>query len=145
MLLAVAAGAAAQQLPVTEASVGAVAALARRDFWGASLGIARRPGWQERFGVTAAGGVFDGEPAARFEAAAQFVLLPSARTGVSPYAGLGVAMRAARARRGAAFLLASLGVESAPGARSGWYAELGLAGGVRLAVGRRWRHLPRWW
>jgi hypothetical protein len=47
--------------------------------------------------------------------------------------------------RGASYLTALLGVDQGPGARAGWYAELGLGGGVRLALGRRFRRFPSWW
>jgi len=38
------------------------------------------------------------------------------------------------------FVVLTLGVESRPGAATGWFAEAGVGGGVRGAVGirRRW-------
>ena len=67
------------------------------------------------------------------------------RTGTSLYGGVGIAFAAATSERGAGYLTALVGLESAPGRAAGWYAELGLAGGVRVSAGRRWRRLPSWW
>lgn len=118
---------------------------ARRGFWGPELGVARRPGGQGRFAFSAAGGDYDGLVGMRLEATAQFLLRPGDRVGVGPYAGLGLAFVGAESAHGAGYLTALLGVESAPGGPTGWYAELGLGGGVRLALGRRWRRFPLWW
>lgn len=134
-----------QQLAVTELQVGVSGALAHRDFWGAEVGVAWRPHGQDRFAASAAVGDGEGAVAVRAGATAQFVLRPAARTGLSPYAGLGLAFAGARGVAGAAYLLATLGVEAAPGRRRGWFVEVGLGGGIRGAVGLRWRHLPRGW
>jgi hypothetical protein len=39
------------------------------------------------------------------------------------------------------YVVLLIGVETTPGRRTGWYAEAGLAGGVRIAAGFRvrWR------
>jgi len=147
LALALAGGGAAraQRLTATEASVGATAVLARRSFWGAELALARRPGGQGRLALAAAGGAYGGNPAMRLDASAQFLLKPGERAGTSLYGGLGIAFVGARSERGSGYLLALLGLESAPGRPIGWFAELGLAGGVRVAVGRRWRRFPTWW
>jgi len=137
--------ASAQRLAVTELQAGVSGALAHRDFWGAEVGIAWRPHGQDRFAASAAAGDAEGAVAVRVGATAQFVLRPAARTGLSPYAGLGLAFVGARGVAGAGFLLATLGVEAAPGRRRGWFVEVGLGGGIRAAVGVRWRHLPRGW
>jgi len=135
----------AQGLTVTEVGAGGTAVLAERGFWGPELGVARRPGGQGRFALTVAGGDYDRVLGIRVEGTAQFLLRPAERRGVGPYAGLGLAFMGAEGTRGAGYLTALLGVESAPGRSRGWYAELGLGGGVRLAVGHRWRRLPAWW
>jgi hypothetical protein len=140
--LATAGPARGQSLTVTEASVGAAAVLAHRDFYGAELGVARRPGGQGRFAFTAGYGTEGGSPGVRLAASAQFLLQPDERTGTSLYAGFGVAFVAARSRPGAGYLTALVGLESAPARAASWYGEVGLAGGVRVAVGRRWRRLP---
>jgi hypothetical protein len=40
------------------------------------------------------------------------------------------------------YMVLGLGVESSPGARSGWALEAGIGGGFRIALGYRWRRLP---
>jgi len=145
LALAGARGAPGQQLTATEAAVGAATVLAHRSFWGVGVGIARRPGGQGRFAATAAGGDDDGAFGMRVEASAQFLLQPGERSGESLYGGLGMAYAGGETHRGAGYLMVLLGIESAPGRTAGWYAELGLAGGVRIAGGRRWRRFPSWW
>jgi len=119
--------------------------LAHRSFWGPELVVARRPGGQGRFSLAVAGGHYDGTAGVRVEADAQLLLRPGERSGPGPYGGLGLAFVGAGGERGAGYLTALLGVEAAPGRRRGWYLELGLGGGVRLALGRRFRRLPPWW
>lgn len=138
-------GAAAQRVTATETYLGATASVARRDFWGVELGVARRPGGQARVAVTADVGSAAGALALRLHTTAQFVLKPAARTGVTPYAGVGLAFAAARGSAGAGYVAALIGVERAPGRRRGWYVELGVGGGVRAAAGVRLRRLPGWW
>jgi len=139
LALAGARGAPAQRLAATEAAVGAAALLAHRSFWGVGVGIARRPGGQGRLAAAAAAGDDGGTFGMRVEASAQFLLQPGERSGGSLYGGLGVAFAGGEAHRGAGYLAALVGVEFAPARAAGWYAELGLAGGLRLAGGRRWR------
>jgi len=108
--------------------------MAHRSFWGPELGVARRPGAQGRFALTLAAGDYEGA-----------LLRPGERVGPGPYGGLGLAFVGAAGARGAGYLTALVGVEAAPGRRQGWYAELGLGGGVRLSLGRRFRRFPPWW
>jgi hypothetical protein len=49
----------------------------------------------------------------------------------------------AAGRTDAGYLLLGLGVEAAPGGRHGWWLEAGAGGGVRIALGWRWRSLGR--
>ncbi|HYK82759.1 MAG TPA: hypothetical protein VEU55_06400 [Gemmatimonadales bacterium] len=134
-----------QALVVTEAGAGALAVVAHRGFWGPEVGVARRPGGETRVAVSVAGGDAAGVLGVRLQATGQMLLRPAERSAVSPYGGLGLAFVGTAATHGAGYLTALFGVESAPGRRAGWYAELGLGGGVRLAVGARWRHFPAWW
>ncbi len=145
LALAAAAAASAQRLAVTEVGAGATVVGARHAFWGVELGIARRPGGQARFALAAAGGDYEGSVGMRLEATAQFLLKPAERSGTSPYGGLGIAFLGGASARGAGYVTALLGLEAAPGRSSGWYAELGVGGGVRAAAGRRWRRFPAWW
>ncbi len=129
---------------VTELDVGPLATWARYDFYGVSAGIALRPGGQGRIAVSGAGGGVDGHAALRLEVTAHFLVTPRAKTGVSPYGGIGVAYMGSRGRRGVGALVALVGVEAAAGRRRGWFGELGLAGGLRVRLGIRWRHVPPW-
>ena len=144
------AGVAHAQAPALgETSVGAVCFLARADFWGGEAGLARRVG-QSRVALMGAGGWQDGATALRAEARAQFLLLPPGAAGggggaAGYYAGLGLAFAGAERRRGAAYLTAVIGVETAAWRTRGVYAEVGLGGGVRIAAGLRWRRVPAWW
>lgn len=125
--------------------MGGAAVWARRAFYGAGLELSRRPAGQGRFTLALVGGSHDGLLSGRVTAQAQFLLLPGARSGVSPYAGLGVAAQVVRARHSAGYLALTVGVEAPEGTRSGWYVESGLAGGLLLAAGMRWRRFPPWW
>jgi hypothetical protein len=135
----------AQALRATELGAGAMVVLAHRAFWGPELGVARRSGGQGRFSLAVAGGDYEHALGVRLEATAQFLLRPSERLGAGPYGGLGLAFVGSAGARGASYLTSLLGVEQAPGVGAGWYAELGLGGGVRLAVGRRFRRFPSSW
>jgi hypothetical protein len=134
-----------QRLTATEVGVGAAVALARRTFAGAELGLAYRPGGQSRVALAVAAGTAEERAAARAQLTMQFLVMPAARTGVGLYAGLGAALSARRGSPGAGFVAVLLGLERAPGLQGGWYAELGLGGGVRAAVGWRVRRFPAWW
>lgn len=107
--------------------------------------MAQRPSGQGRATLSVAGGVQDDAAAVRIEVTGQFLVLPGARTGVSPYAGLGVAYQGARHYRGMGAIVALVGIEAPEGRRRGWFAELGLGSGVRVRAGFRWRRLPPWW
>ena len=141
LAVGVAVSARAQAVRATEIGAGATVVLAHRAFWGPELGVARRSGAQGRFAFTAACGDYERALGVRLEATAQFLLRPAERRGVGPYGGLGLAFVGSDGARGASYLTALLGVDAGPGARAGWYAELGLGGGVRLALGRRFRRI----
>ena len=148
LVIAAAAHAQAPGGGVTEAGVGAMTALAHRSLWGPEISVARRPrgpGGEGRFALSAAGGDYEGVMGMRLQLTAQLLLRPAERNGVGPYAGLGLAFAGAEATHGAGYLTALVGVEQTPGRPAGWYAELGLGGGVRLAAGWRWRRFPSWW
>ncbi|HEU4698344.1 MAG TPA: hypothetical protein VFS40_04140 [Gemmatimonadales bacterium] len=80
-----------------------------------------------------------GAAAWRGELAAHFLLNPFARRGVGFYGGGGVAAAGAHGLDTQGYALLTLGVESRPGASSGWALEVGLGGGVRVSAGWRWR------
>jgi len=134
-----------QALTATELGVGALATWARRDFYGGGVELALRPSSDGRIALSAAAGSVDRHAGMRVEATAQFLVLPTAKTGVSPYAGVGIAYVGSRAYRGTGVLMVLVGCESAAGRPRGWFGELGLGEGVRLRVGWRWRRFPGWW
>ena len=144
-LASLAAPASGQRLSAAEAGLGAAAVAARHLFTGPELTLGYRPGGQARLALAAAAGAEDGRAAARAQIVAQFLLTPAARGGAGLYGGIGAAIVGRRGAPGAGYLAVVLGLERAPGRRNGWYAELGLAGGVRVAAGWRARRFPRWW
>ena len=129
----------AQRLSAVEAGAGAALTVARHTLSAVEVGAGYRPGGQSRIAVALDAGSEHGELAARAQLTAQFLVTPAARrTGV--YGGIGVAVAGRRRTAGRGYLALLLGLEAAPGRRGGWYAELGLAGGARVAAG--WR--SRW-
>jgi len=135
----------AQELTATELSIGGTAVIARQTFAGAELGIARRPGSETRVALALAGGSDDGHAAGRAQVTLQMLVNAAARSGMGLFAGLGAACDAREGSPGRGWLVVLLGLEEAPGRRNGWYVELGLAGGVRVAAGWRLRAFPVWW
>lgn len=95
-----------------------------------------RPGLHDRLVLHAGLGAGEHQVAVRGEALWQFRIEPSARR-VNLYLGGGLAGQSARTTRGWIVLLA--GLESGALSRRGWFVELGVGGGVRLAMGVRWR------
>lgn len=102
----------------------------------AGLSGALRPARRLRLLLSAGAGSAAGEFVFRSELLGHFLLSPATR-GIGLYGGGGVALVAGPRETG--YLVLLLGVEQAPGARSGWFVEGGLGGGVRGAAGYRWR------
>lgn len=96
-----------------------------------------RPAPRTRLGGGVAAGVAGGTLAGEGRVAAHFLLNPAARTGASFYGGGGLAVSAGDV--GGTHIVVLLGLESRAGSVGGWAVEAGLGGGVRLAVGWRWR------
>ena len=134
-----------QQLTATELSLGAATAIAQRTFVGAEGGLAHRPSTDSRVALALAGGTVADRPAVRAQLTLQLLVNSAARKGPGFYAGVGGAFLARRGAPGQGFLAVLLGCEVAPGRRHGLYAELGFAGGVRVAAGWRTRWFPPWW
>ena len=137
--------AAAQGPPATETGFGAAAIWARHAFYGLDASVAVRPAGEVRFVVTAGAGVRESRPAGRVGGEAQFLVLPAAKQGMSPYVGVGLACTMVDSRHSTGALTLTAGIESAEGNRVGWYVEAGAAAGGRLAAGIRWRRFPAWW
>jgi len=133
----------AQRLTGFEAGAGVALAVARHTMVGGELGAGYRPGGQSRLALAVAAGTEDGRGAMRAQLTAQFLVTPAARRGAGLYGGLGVAVAGRRGTPGSGYLALLVGLEAAPGvAGRGWYAELGLAGGARVAAGWRGRWFP---
>ena len=138
----------AQRLTVLEASAGGAVVLARQTMAGAELGVGYRPAGQSRVALAVAGGIEAGRAALRAQLTAQFLVTPAARRGAGLYGGIGVAVTGRWGSPGGGYLALLVGLEAAPGKRArggGWYAEVGLAGGARIAAGWRGRWFPGWW
>ena len=132
----------AQRLSLVEAGVGAAVTVARHTMTGVEVGAGYRPGGQSRVALAFAAGTEDGRAAARALLSAQFLVTPAARSGAGLYGGIGVAVAGRRGSPGGGYLALLVGLEAAPGGgtrRGGWYAEVGLAGGARIAAGWRGR------
>ncbi len=128
---------------VREFGLQATAAIARESFVGGGLAVAWRPSSRSRLALTASPGAASGTFALRGEASLQFLLDPFTARRLGIYAGTGLAAEAGRRADG--YLLLLLGIESRPGAPSGWAMDVGVGGGVRISVGWRWRRLPPGW
>lgn len=126
----------AQAPPRVALKLQALGVLAAEPFVAGGLALAWRTMPRFTVEVGAGAGVQARALAGRGEALVAFHLDPFRTRGVSPYAGGGVAADV-RAGATAGYLVVLLGVESRPGRRRGWFAELGLGGGVRVALGAR--------
>jgi hypothetical protein len=102
-----------------------------------------RTSLRTRLSAAASGGVTDDAFAWRGELLIHFLFNPTKRTGAGAYAAGGVAWVGGPADQG--YVVATMGLESSPGARKGWFLEAGVGGGARLAAGLRWRWFPPGW
>jgi hypothetical protein len=104
-----------------------------------------RLGGHVRVALTAAAGAAQHAVAFRGELLTHFLLAPRQTHGVGMYGLGGVAVvdasDASGSRDAHGYMVLGLGVESRPGAASGWALEAGVGGGFRVAVGYRWRRL----
>lgn len=94
-----------------------------------------------RLAATAGLGVSDGRAAGRGELLAHFLLSPAAKAGPGVYLGGGIAGVVGAVDQG--YVVGLVGLEAAPGGRSGWAIEAGVGGGIRLMAGWRWRRAVR--
>ena len=93
-----------------------------------------------RLVATASVGSADDNAAWRGELLGHFLLNPGSRRAPGLYVGGGLAV-AGPDERGYVVIL--VGLEGAPGGRSGWALEAGLGGGFRATAGWRWRSFGR--
>ncbi len=137
VLLAAAAPCRAQRQ--SELQVWGLAAASKPAFHGAGLGLGFRDEGRTRFAVAGALGSFqDGSLGGRADATLQFLLNPQKRSGAAIYGGGGLTLAAGRGQA-TPYLLLVLGAAHAPGGPGGSFVEVGVGGGVRIAVGYRWR------
>ncbi|MEO8636518.1 MAG: hypothetical protein ABI587_14680 [Gemmatimonadales bacterium] len=131
----------AQSLSGWEAGIAGVGAAARPVFAGGGPTLAWRPDDRVRLFATALFGRQGGGTIGRGELGLNYMLEPARLHGVGVYGIAGMAGTTGAHRNG--YLLLGLGAESAPGTGQGWLVEGGVGGGVRIAVGYRWRWLRR--
>jgi hypothetical protein len=98
-----------------------------------------RASTRTRVSATAGAGFSSGDLAFRGEILGHFLLSPLQQRGVGFYVAAGVAGVAGPIDRG--YVVLTAGLEDRPGGESGWAAELGIGGGVRVGLGYRWRSL----
>ena len=122
---------------VTELGVQALLTTAAPTAVFAGPTLARRVGRRDRLTFGLGAGVAGGKAGGRGEAMWQFLLSPEAEGRPGVYLGAGLAASVAPEWRG--WVVATAGVDWNPGGRSGWLAEVGVGGGIRLALGYRWR------
>jgi len=113
------------------------AASGRPAFLGGGVVWGWRPGLRDRLVLHGALGAAEHQAGLRLEATWQFLLAPRTQRGVGAYIGGGLAGQFAATSHG--WLILTGGIEQNPGARRGWVLELGVGGGLRMAVGYRWR------
>ncbi len=135
--LATAWGSAAAAQTTYEAGGQALVTTANPALLTGGVYAAVRPSLRFRIAATAGVGVSDGRAAGRGELLADFLLGPTAAAGPGVYLGGGVAGVVGPVEQG--YVVALIGIEAAPGGRSGWALEAGVGGGVRLTTGWRWR------
>jgi hypothetical protein len=104
---------------------------------------ALRTSGRTRISASVGGGASDGDFAWRAEALGHFLLSPNRRGGWGAYLAGGLAAVGGPVDRG--YIVLTLGAEGRPGSSSGWAAEVGIGGGVRVGLGYRWRRFPRAW
>lgn len=107
-------------------------------FVGGGLGYAVRPPGRVRFALVGSLGGLEGTAAGRAEGLVSFHLNPGRERGLSPYAAAGLAVMITRPAT-SGYLELVLGMEQRPGRQSGFFAEAGIGGGLRLAAGYRFR------
>lgn len=130
--------AAAQSPRGFEIGVAGALLLAEPTFAGGGGLVALRPGGRLRLQLAGLVGDAYGV-AVRGELSGQLLLTPSLTRGVAVYGLAGIAGTAGQPDAG--YLLLGLGIEARPGGGHGWWAEAGVGGGARIALGWRWRML----
>ncbi len=117
-----------------------VATVTGRAFVGVGVGPVGRVARRIRLGLTLSAGAWNGAGAGRVEWAVAFALDARRRARWVPYVAGGLAATF-DGEEVAEHMLVTAGVDARPGSRLGGFAEVGVAGGVRIAAGLR---VGRW-
>jgi hypothetical protein len=117
-----------------EVQAQGIATVTGSEFYGGGLGAAYRTAGRTRVGLTLSAGSAEQVFAGRGELLLSYHLNPYKRHGVAPYAGAGIAVTLT-SDESREYILLVLGVETNPGGRTGLFAEVGVAGGLRFAAG----------
>ena len=138
-LLLGAAAAAPCRAQVREVQVWGLAVASQPALYAAGVGLAWRDNQRSRVApALALGPLSNGRLGVRADLAFHFLLDPYKRGGAAVYGGGGVTAFAAGGRV-TPYALLVLGAERNPGGSGGSFIEIGVGGGVRLAIGYRWR------
>jgi hypothetical protein len=130
---------------VQESELWGLAAASQPAFYGAGFGLAWRDDQRTRIApALAVGALGDGRLGARADLAIHFLLDPWKRSGTAIYGGGGLSLAMGEGRANG-YVMLVLGAENAPGGRGGSFVEIGVGGGVRLAIGYRWGGPRRGW
>ena len=124
---------------VREVQAWGLAVASRPALYAAGFGLAWRDNQRSRIAPALAVGMLGkGRLGARADLAFHFLLDPYKRDGTAFYGGGGLTAFAAGGRV-TPYALLVLGAERNPGGAGGSFIEIGVGGGVRLAIGYRWR------
>jgi hypothetical protein len=139
LLAAALAAAAPCRAQVREVQVWGLAVASQPALYAAGVGLAWRDNQRSRIApALALGALGSGRFGARADLAIHFLLDPYKREGTAIYGGGGLTAWVAGGRV-TPYALLVLGAEKAPGGAGGSFIEIGVGGGVRLAIGYRWR------
>jgi hypothetical protein len=123
-----------------ELGVGAIGTVSDPALVVGSVYGAIRTSGRTRLSGSVGAGVSSNELAWRGELLGHFLLSPEERRRAGFYFAGGLAMVDGPVQRG--YLVLTLGLEARPRGGSGWTVEAGIGGGLRVAVGHRWRWFP---
>ncbi|MEP6571672.1 MAG: hypothetical protein ABJD11_03220 [Gemmatimonadota bacterium] len=124
-----------------EFGLQSIVTVSHSTFGGGGLYAALRLGERARVAGLAWLGGSEGHAIGRGEVLGNFLLSPSKSRGVGWYGIGGVAWAGGQREQG--YVVLGLGIESRPGASSGWAVEAGVGGGFRTTAGYRWRWFAR--
>lgn len=108
--------------------------------YGGGLGFSWRDAQRSRITLALAGGTTDdSRGAGRAELTWHFLLDPARRSGFSVYGGGGLALGLIENESITPWLQAVIGLETSPASKTSFFIEGGFGGGVRGALGLRFR------